>query len=230
MNIQNKKEMSIRNKLNSSSHNDAFHHNTLTGLHILQRTLERDFFAVASIDVHSNSNGKADLIIHLDCNFGLIESLFHLNNGNWGGFQNCISGDVRTSPFHTTLLELENKNNIILEIKELSFHLKDTSIIITRLPDGQIQDNLESILNAISGNFVHFTKGLTQMPYEIFVPIYEETENSFSRSQKKCDKQPDYLEFWGLYFEGEDDSLVYDVKSKAIIEQSDFFLLNQWEQ
>ena len=216
--------MSIRKKSNQSLKNK----DKPIGLSALKRILERDFFAEATIDVYHNKSTKIDLVIYLDCNFGLTESLFHLNNGNWGNYQNCISNDVRTSPFQTALLELENDNGIAVDIKELSIYLKDTSIIITRLPNLRIQDHLECILNAMSGNFVHFTKGLSEMPYEIFVPIYEETENSFSHSEKKHNKKPDYLEFWGLYFEGEEDSSVYDVKNKVIIEQSDFFLLNQW--
>lgn len=220
--------MPTRKKTNLSPQDNALRPNNLIELSTLKRTLERDFFANATITYNEVDPTHIDLIIHLDCNFGLTESLFHLNNGNWGNFQNCISGDVRTSPFHTILFELENDYGVTIEIKELSIHLKDTSIIITKLPNCHIQDHLENILNAVSGNFVHFTKGLCQMPYEIFVPIYEETENSFSVSEKVHHTQPNYLGFWGLYFEDEDDALVYDVNNKKIIEQSTFFLLNQW--
>ncbi len=220
--------MSARKRTNPPPQSDALRLNELIGLDVLKRTLERDFFATAAIDFYEVGNSNINLVIHLDCNFGLTESLFHLNNGNWGSFQSSLTGDVKISPFHTTLLELEKDNGVNIDIKELSIHLQDTSIVITRLPNCQIQDNLESILNAVSANFVHFTKGLTQMPYEIFVPIYEETENSFSHSEKKHHRKPDYLEFWGLYFEGEDDASIYDVKNKVIIERSHFFLLNQW--
>ncbi|MEO0572883.1 MAG: hypothetical protein AAF039_14340 [Bacteroidota bacterium] len=220
--------MSIRKKTSHSPNHKALHDHKPIGLEALKRTLERDFFAEVNIAVHPNSATKVDLVIHLDCNFGLTESLFHLNNGNWGNFQNSISGDVPTSSFHGALVALENENGIAFDIKELSIHLRDTSIIMSRLPNFEIPDHLESILDAVSANFVHFTKGLSKMPYEIFVPIYEETENSFSHSERKHNKKPDYLEFWGLYFDDEPDSSVYDVKNKTIIEQSSFFLLNQW--
>ena len=220
--------MSNQKRPNEPSQKNTLRTTQLVGLNALRRTLERDFFANASISIASKNDSTVELVVHLDCNFGLTESLFHLNNGNWGNFQSCISGDIKTSPFHTTLLELENDNDTVIEIKELSIHLRDTSIIITKLPNCSIQDNLEKILNAISGHFVHFTKGLSKMPYEIFVPIYEETENSFSHAEQKQNIKPDYLKFWGLYFDGEDDSSVYDVKNKVILEQSTFFLLNQW--
>ncbi len=220
--------MSIRKKTSHPINLKALYNGKPKGLDALKRSLERDFFAETTIAIHPNSATKVDLVIHLDCNFGLTESLFHLNNGNWGNFQYSISGSVCTSPFHSGLLELKNENGVVFEIKELSFHLRDTSIIISRLPNCEIQDNLESILDAVSANFVHFTKGLTKMPYEIFVPVYEETENCFSCSERKHNKKPDYLEFWGLYFEDEADSSIYDVQNKTIIEQSSFFLLNQW--
>ena len=215
------------NGTNRSSDKKPIQPNGFIGLKALKRTLERDFFAEVSVDVFVTEKCKADLVIHLDCNFTLTESLFHLNNGNWGSFHNSISGDVRTSPFQTTLWELENKNGMTITIRELSVHLKDTSIIVTELPNCQIQDNLESILNYISQSFVHFTKGMSEMPYEIFVPIFEETENSISISEKKFRNKPDYLEYWGLYFDGDNDAMVYDVKNKVIIEQSNFFLFNE---
>jgi hypothetical protein len=217
------------NGSNPSSDKRPLRPDGLIGLKTLKRTLERDFFAEVSVDVILNEKCKADLVIHLDCNFSLTESLFHLNNGNWGSFRNSISGDVRTSPFQTTLMELENKNGMAIRIKELSIHLSDTSIIVSELPDCQIQDNLESILDCISENFVHFTKGMSEMPYEIFVPIFEETENSISIAEKKHHStKSDYLKYWGLYFDGENDALVYDVHNKVIIEQSNFFLFNEW--
>ncbi len=221
--------MSIQKNTNRSSEKHVAQSTSLIGLDYLKRTFERDFFAQTSVEVSHRTSESASLVIHLSCNFGLTESLFHLNNGNWGNFQNSISGDVRVSPIHTALLEVAQENNLTVNIQELSIHLKDTSIIITKLPHLAIQDHLESILVAVSSNFVHFTKGLTKMPYEIFVPIYEETENSFSLSQKKSNKEPNYLEFWGLYFENEDEASVFDVASKNIIEESSFFLLNQWD-
>lgn len=221
--------MEPRKNLNHSSKNDVSGVNHFIDFRPLKRTLERDFFSDATIDVHSSNASTIELVIHLDCNFGLTESLFHLNNGNWGNFSRRISGGIKTSPFQTILLELEQSYSAInIYIKELSIHLRDTSIIITKLPNRCIQDHLECILDAVSANFVYFTKGLTAMPYEIFVPIYEETANSLNPTEKQNKRMPNYLEFWGLYFEGEDDSSVYDVKNKVIISESNFFLLNQW--
>ena len=209
---------------NGASHNDGVFSGGLLGLEAVRRTLERDFFAEAKITVEPVDTLQKDLIVHLNCNFGLTESLFHLNNGNWGNFKQTAVGGEKVSPIQTVLVELETDNQMTIDIRELSIHLADTSIIISRLPNHSIADNIEKILKALSANFVHFTKGLMKMPYEIFVPIFEEDEISHVGQQN-----PGYLNLWGLYFEGEDESVVYDVNDQLIIEKSDFFLLNQWD-
>ena len=217
-----------RKKINTQEKSKFLGHNWIEIFKPLQLTLERDFYADCTLSFEQNDSKQVHLVIHLTCHFSLTESLFHLNNGNWGNFQSTLAGDIKTSPFQTALVALENEYQIAFEISELSIHLRDTSIIIGRLPNIQIQNNLEHILDSVSANFVHFTQGLSRMPYEIFVPIYEETPQDFAPSEHRLQKYSSYFEYWGLYFENEPDGLVYDVKNKVIIEESDFFLLNQW--
>ena len=201
----------------------------LVGLDTLKNTLERDFFAQASIEYCCPESERIDLIIHLDCNFGLIASLFHLNSGNWGNFRQHSSRDIKTktSPFQTALDVLNQENSAFVDIKELSLHLADTSIIISRIPNLCIQDSLEPILVSISANFVHFTRGMSQMPYEIFVPIFEETSGTLVQNGQGQDSAPSYTNFWGVYFEDCEEAQVYDVRHKAIIDHGHFFLLNE---
>ena len=214
-------------KVKETSRNTQTDSCVLIGMDTLKKTLERDFFAEVSIDFCCPESDRIDLIIHLDCNFGLIESLFHLNSGNWGNFRQYSSGDIKTSPFQTALYALNQDNSAFVDIKELSLHLADTSIIISRIPNLCIQDSLEPILVSISANFVHFTKGMSQMPYEIFVPIFEETSGTLIRNSHGQDATPSYTDFWGVYFEDCEEAQVYDVQHKAIIDHSDFFLLNE---
>ncbi len=214
-------------KVNVTSRNSQTDSCTLVGLDALKKTLERDFFAEASIECYSPGTEQVDLIIHLNCNFGLIESLFHLNSGNWGNFRQYSSGDIKTSPFQMALYAINEDNNTFVDIKELSIHLTDTSIVITRIPNLCIQDSLEPILINISANFVHFTKGMSKMPYEIFVPIFEETSGSLVRNCQRQQPNPSYMDFWGVYFDDCEEAQVYDVQNKAIIDHSDFFLLNE---
>lgn len=218
-------------KQNTNSNNNSKATNScveLNGIDMFKKSLEKYFFAKANIlpdttkkDLHSH------LIISLSCNFGLTESLFHLNSGNWGGF--CKnSNQLEYSGFELAVNELQELNTNDIVIEEIAIHFKDTSLFITKIPNQDITDQLCAILSAISENFVHFTKGLTEMPYEIFVPVFEETtEADDNISWTLAKVRTNYFNYWGMYFHSEinQDSSVYDLKSKTIID-GDFFLLN----
>ncbi|WP_420602018.1 hypothetical protein [Flagellimonas sp.] len=88
-----------------------------------------------------------------------------------------------------------------------NFHyiFKDTSLIITRIYDHSIPAQLEDIISKASEHFVYFTKGLTEMPYEIFVPVFEDNTQNTTEISKN---QSTYFDYWGLYF---DDEVQHDV-------------------
>lgn len=202
----------------------------LGGIQTFKNHLERDFFANANVSQVSNEQNSLDLVIELNCNFSLTESLFYLNNGNWGSFYTSKSNNSKASPFHTALFNLSEENKITIDIEELCINLKDTSIVVSKIYDYSIPDELGNILRSLSENFVHFTKGLSEMPYEIFVPVFEEQESGPSNLQSGIStkkSKTDYFDFWGLYFESTPDSSIYDLKNKTVIDESDFFLLNQ---
>jgi hypothetical protein len=198
---------------------------TLKGINVFKSKLEKFFFADADIKItETKPNTNSHLNISLNCNFGLTESLFHLNSGNWGGF--CKnSSKLEYSGFELAVQDLEEENTNEIIIEEIAIHFKDTSLFITKIPSLNITDQLCDILSAVSENFVHFTRGLTEMPYEIFVPVFEEDSNVPCNNNKKITS---YFNYWGMYFHSDvnQDSLVYDLKSKTIID-GDFFLLNK---
>ena len=202
----------------------------INGIETFKKDLEKYFFAELKLQVNvSKEDSKILLNIGLNCNFGLTESLFHLNSGNWGGF--CKdSTQLENSGFVLSVMELQEQNSQEIVIEEFAIYFKDTSLFITKIPNQDITDQLCDIMGTLSENFVHFTKGLTEMPYEIFVPVFEEPTDSLpdnaSWAMEKI--RTSYFSFWGLYFHSDinHDSSVYDLKSKNIID-GDFFLLNK---
>ncbi|MFD2586802.1 hypothetical protein ACFSQJ_07665 [Croceitalea marina] len=201
----------------------------INGVEHFMKSLEKYFFAEATVKLDtSKTHSKYHLIIGLNCNFGLTESLFHLNSGNWGGF--CKnSTNLEFSGFELAVADLQDKNQVEIIVEETAIHFKDTSIFITKIPNQDITDQLCAILSSVSENFVHFTRGLTEMPYEIFIPVFEETsEENSTISWAKAKIRTSYFSYWGMYFHSEvdQDSLVYDLKNKIIID-GDFFLLNK---
>lgn len=199
---------------------------TADGLLDFIKQLEKDFFAEVFVKCqYHTEEEKTDIILDLHCNFGLTEGLHHFNSGNWGGFTGYSEQESIKLSFETAFGQLSANNNSTIDIAELSLHFKDTSIIVTRLEDRSIPEQLGSIINAVSEHFVYFTKGLTEMPYEIFVPVFEG-----SSPQKGLDFEAgarNYFKHWGLYFENDPnhDVMVYTLDGKEM-RKEDFFLLD----
>lgn len=189
------------------------------------KILEREFFAEAKIQCRFNSaQNKADLILDLKFNFGLTETLRHFNEGNWGRYSYPTESQVHLSSCFTKALESMNaQNGHTLDIVEASLHYTDTSIVISRTNDFSIPEQIGTILSKISEHFVYFTKGLTEMPYEVFVPVYEGKAHNVFEPNKS---QSSYFDFWGLYFEDtiHHKVMIYSLNDKQLCHE-DLFLL-----
>ena len=102
---------------------------------------------------------------------------------------------------------------------------EDTSIIISRLFKHSITEQASDILTAVGKHFVYFTKGLTEMPYEIFVPVFEDTATvGTSGSTQEEDSPINYFDYWGLYFDRGDgqEAYIYSLHQKKLYEESIF--------
>jgi len=147
------------------------------GLDDFLKVLEKYFFATAKVQCKQDfQNNRTDLIIHLHHNFGIAECLRHFNDGNWGSYdfaEDCQSSI--STKLAKALETLNQESTYPTDILELSLHFEDTSIIISRLFKHSITEQASDILTAVGKHFVYFTKGLTEMPYEIFVPVFEDT-------------------------------------------------------
>ncbi|MEZ4808744.1 MAG: hypothetical protein R2819_00175 [Allomuricauda sp.] len=168
-------------------------------------------------------NRQNDLVVDMYCNFGITESFHYFNNGSWGGFVPSTKSPKIKSSFGKAFKKLKQMNQGNIDIAETSLHFKDTSIIIAKLYDCSIAEHIGSIISKASEHFVYITKGLTEMPYEIFVPVFEDKKpNAFDLETD----QKNYFHYWGLYFENDmqHDVIVYNLNTRQL-RKEDFFLL-----
>ncbi|NAY90738.1 hypothetical protein GTQ34_02295 [Muricauda sp. JGD-17] len=194
------------------------------GLVEFMNSVDRDFFSETKLLFkHSQESKKTELILDICCNFGLTVGLHHFNSGSWGGFNSADNGSKPVLSFLETFNRLNQCNDNTLELSEISLNFLDTSIIITQLYDQSIPEQLEQIITKVSEHFVYFTKGLTEMPYEIFVPVFEDTLPDIPGLEKE---QNNYFSYWGLYFEEgiKHRVMVYDLENKQFCNE-DLFLL-----
>lgn len=214
-------------------HYDSFKNNSsegfnsnlqIDGLEVFGKGIEKYFFSKVTIRKYTSVKTSVHLAIELDCNLGLAEMLFHFNKGAWGNF-----GQSNLS-FEKLLRHLALENDIHVDIEEFTFIFKDTTIVINKIYNNSIAQQLNNILKQIGNHYVHFSKGLTEMPYEIYIPVFEESVQARDTLLQNIEagnhRGRDYFKFWGLYCDSEEDAIIYDLKSSSI-EQGELYMLNQ---
>ena len=195
------------------------------GLDEFLKSLQRNYFSNIHIRKYSSAENKMNMALDMICPISLLEMLGHFNKGRWG--QDSKGNSLLKESFKA--LCIENKTNY-LDIEELTLFFNDTSIVIKRLYNRSIPEQLDNILTEIANHYVFFTKGLTERPYEIFVPVFEDKLNNVSNvSQEKQIAQQipkTYFEYWGIYLDSEDEALIYDLSKNSFIPAYlDFYML-----
>jgi len=186
------------------------------GLDVYLKSLEKHYFSEVSLRSYISNNGELEMTIDMRCNLELSELLRFHDKGRWGNNGSLIS------PLSSSFDILTEQNNLQLDIEELTFFLNDTNIIIKKIHNRSIPELLDEVICEISNHNVYITKGLTETPYEIFIPVFEDTltesipdTSSLSGIDQKTPKS--YFEFWGVYLESQEDALIYDVSRNMYI-------------
>jgi hypothetical protein len=210
-----KKEKEIR--LYISSCEDV--RKEITGISTLIRDLERDYFSKVSISNSTVCCEENNLVIELQCPMELHEVLYHMQQGNWGSRgPNLVQTGLPLLNLH--MQSIREQNATFIDVEELSFQLKNCSIIIKKIAPESVENQLDIILSTLAENYVHITRDLSATPTEVFIPVYEEmeTEDAMVRQVGPTDiNDAGYFLYWGLYFETEEEALIYDLRNKKII-------------
>lgn len=189
----------------------------IEGLNSFAKNLEKHFFSKVIIRNISTLPTQINLVIELTCNLDLSEALSHFKKEIWGNFAS------QKHSFSCELQQLKGLNDIAIEIEELSVFLNDTSVIITSIYSQSIPEHLEGIFNKLESSSLHFLKRQTEVPFEIYVPVYEDNDITYKNEtvveiESNSTAAQDYFSYWGMYFYTEDDAMVYDLKNQTLIE------------
>lgn len=184
----------------------------IIGLDAFAKGLEKHFFSKVTVRNLSLVSDQINLVIELTCNFDFVEGLAYLKKGIWGSFSS------KKNSFACQLQQLKDGNDIKIEIDEFSILLKDTSLIINSIYSQSIPEQLEQILNKMESSCDHITRGQSEIPFEIYVPVFEENNlNNACLNTIEPESKQDFFSFWGVYFYSDDDATVYDLKNKTHI-------------
>lgn len=189
----------------------------IEGLNSFAKNLEKHFFSKVIVRNISTLPAQINLVIELTCNLALSEALSHFKKEIWGSFAS------KKHSFSSELRQLKDLNNIAIEVEELSVFLNDTSVIITSIYSQSIPEHLEGIFNKLESSSLHFMKRPTEIPFEIYVPVYEDNDITYKNEtvieiESYRTAAQDYFSYWGMYFYTEDDAMVFDLKNQTLIE------------
>ncbi|NNK17757.1 MAG: hypothetical protein HKP49_01260 [Maribacter sp.] len=209
---------------------EKFNHNLETrniknasfiGLDAFINNLEKHFFSEISIREDASDSEKLNLVIELSCDLTLWELIHQYNSGNWGTFN--------TSKFSLSneISALERINDIRIDVDEFSIVLKDTTLIIDKIYNQSIGEQLEHILHELGIHYVHYTKNYSEVPYEIFVAVFVENLMQAELTSNNSRKTHGYSSFWAIYFESEIDAVIYDVQNSTFLNENLYMKINK---
>ncbi len=199
----------------------------INGLDNFKKNLEKDFYSQAQVRSCSCNPNGGNLVIEMECPLVLGELLFHLNKGNWGNVEEADDQNANNSLAHR-VGQLQLENEIAIEIEELSIVLKNATLVIKKIFPNSIERELNEILAAISEHYVHFTRGEKESNYEIYIPVLDENATRIQPEEavsEPVELRRAYLRYWGLYFDSEEDAVIYDLSQRSFI-SGDLHMLN----
>lgn len=184
------------------------------------KILEQYYFSHVSVGRDVTPNGELELTIDMTCPFDLVTSLAHFNVREWG-YMNAFA-----SPLEHAFELLENQNFRPMDIKELNFFFKDTTLVIKNIYQRSIVEELNQILKELSKHYEFITHGGKLLPYEIYVPVFEEPMDLDAHHKETT--PTDYFSHWCIYLDSELDARIYDVKRGDYISANlDFCILGR---
>lgn len=141
-------------------------------------------------------------------------------------------------PFLVAYEKLKARNvDREVDIHEIRFMFNDAEVVITKLSDNSIYDSLGAVFQTLTQDFACLRNSEGEYPYTIQIPVFEDPEKRLCRFRVLLDvdetiervTSADYLGYWGIYYDFQRTSRVFDVKRKLLID-SDFLTLDRYWQ
>lgn len=189
-------------------------------LEIFRLEIEKYYFSKVLIRVMTKSDDLIEIGIEAQPNFWLSESIAYFKNSNW--LNNQVDGSHNTFyKFNRSLNKLRKNTPVYIDIAELSIYLLDTSLVIGKVYKNSISENYESVIATLIERMETMVTDNLELPTEIYLPLY----NSKSVDIPFCGLNKSYFGFWGLYYDSEEDAVIYDVSDNTVF-KGDLFMVD----
>lgn len=141
-------------------------------------------------------------------------------------------------PFLAAYEQLKARNTERgVDIREIRFMFNDAEVVVSKICDNSIYQSLGAIFHILARDFDCLRNGNGEYPYTIQVPVFEDPGKKLCRFRVLLDvdetiegvSSANYLEYWGIYYDFERASRIFDVKRKLLVD-SDFLTIDRYWQ
>lgn len=208
----------------------------LEGIDEFQAELRESYIARISGRPGPLGGGLYEFAIHVITDITLVDVLKWVASGIAFDILKMGTKSFFLRPLLDAYKKIRDKNkDHDVDIEELRFFFQDSELIITNLTGDSIYNNLGAIFKSLSENADHLVGRNGERPYTIQIPVFEDPDQQLCRFRVLLNvdetissiSDSNYFDYWGLQYDYEGTSRVYDVKRKHLID-SDYLTSNRY--
>lgn len=217
---------------------EGFNISEFDGITEFKNDLDEGYYTFIHQKTDGYGAGLYELAIEILSDLSLKQFIDFIGTGIAYDIFKSGTNNFVLRPFIKAYNKLKKKNKNI-DIQELKFSFKDTTIIIHKIYENSIFDELENILLGLSINYPYLYLKSGEKPYEINIPVFKNPNKnngikyrcllSIDETIRNIDKE-DYFKYWGAYFQFKGWSHVFDYKKQKLT--NDFYYTEElyWEK
>ena len=208
------------------------------GIEEFRRELQDAYVSLVRGQSGSCGGGLYEFLIHVTTSISLHDVASLILGGIAYDLIKSGTHSFVLRPLLTAFEKLKSRNKKRnIEVDELKFSFQDADIVVKKIGDAPLFDDLGPVFKALAENF-EFMKGQTgESPYEIHIPVFEDPNPRFSRFRALLDVDEtiegvtadSYLQFWGVRYNREGQIRVFDVQRRLLIDTRYMTQDEYWE-
>lgn len=183
--------------------------------------------------------GLYELAIEFISNISIKDAVAFIGSGVGFDLLKAGTKSFLWKPLLSACETLRKKNTALdIDIHELKFIFNDAEVIVGKICSGSIYDSLGEIFQALADNYEHLKNRDGEYPFTIQIPVLEDPDGTLCRFRVLLDvdeiienvTRANYLNYWGIDYELERASRVFDLKKKLLIDEEFLTLERYWQK
>ena len=203
---------------------EGFNISEFKGLTEFKNDLDEDYYAFIQKKTDGYGAGFYELAVEILSDLNLQQFIEFIGTGIAYDVLKSGTENIILKPFLKAYKKLKRKNRSI-DIQELKFSFKDSTISIYKIYENSIFGELENILLGLSINYTNLYLKSGEKPFELNIPIFKNPNESngikyrcllsVDETIQNINKE-DYFIYWGAYYQFKGWFHVFDYKKQEL--------------